>query len=135
TPGTPGEARRLRLELKVLADVGLLGMPNAGKSTLIRAVTAAKPKVAGYPFSPLVPQSGVVRADRYRRFVMADIPGLIEGAADGAGLGIRVLKHLARTQLLLHVVDVDPIDNSDPVLNVQALDAELASFSPALAAL
>lgn len=134
TPGTPGEARRLRLELKVLADVGLLGMPNAGKSTLIRAVTAAKPKVADYPFTTLVPQLGVVKADRYRSFVMADIPGLIEGAAEGAGLGIRFLKHLARTQLLLHVVDVDPIDNSDPVLNVQALDAELASFSPALAA-
>ncbi len=134
TPGTPGEARRLRLELKVLADVGLLGMPNAGKSTLIRAVTAAKPKVADYPFTTLVPQLGVVKADRYRSFVMADIPGLIEGAAEGAGLGIRFLKHLARTQLLLHVVDVDPVDGSDPVENILALDAELESFSPALAA-
>lgn len=134
TPGTPGESRRLRLELKVLADVGLLGMPNAGKSTLIRAVTAAKPKVADYPFTTLVPQLGVVKADRYRSFVMADIPGLIEGAAEGAGLGIRFLKHLARTQLLLHVVDVDPVDGSDPVVNVLALDRELERFSPALAA-
>lgn len=134
TPGTLGESRRLRLELKVLADVGLLGMPNAGKSTLIRAVTAAKPKVADYPFTTLVPQLGVVKADRYRSFVMADIPGLIEGAAEGAGLGIRFLKHLARTQLLLHVVDVDPVDGSDPVVNVLALDRELERFSPALAA-
>lgn len=134
TPGTLGESRRLRLELKVLADVGLLGMPNAGKSSLIRAVTAAKPKVADYPFTTLVPQLGVVKADRYRSFVMADIPGLIEGAAEGAGLGIRFLKHLARTQLLLHVVDVDPVDGSDPVVNVLALDRELERFSPALAA-
>jgi len=133
TPGTPGESRQLRLELKVLADVGLLGMPNAGKSTLIRAVTAAKAKVADYPFTTLVPQLGVVKVDRYRSFVMADIPGLIEGASEGTGLGIRFLKHLARTHLLLHVVDVEPVDNSDPVENVQILEEELERFSPSLA--
>src|SRR5699024_10829938 len=133
TPGTEGEVRRLRLELKVLADVGLLGMPNAGKSTLIRAVTAAKPKVADYPFTTLVPQLGVVKADRYRSFVMADIPGLIAGASEGTGLGIRFLKHLARTHLLLHVVDVEPVDNSDPVANVEVLEEELERFSPTLA--
>src|SRR5699024_2726667 len=130
---TPGESRQLRLELKVLADVGLLGMPNAGKSTLIRAVTAAKAKVADYPFTTLVPQLGVVKVDRYRSFVMADIPGLIEGASEGTGLGIRFLKHLARTHLLLHVVDVEPVDNSDPVENVQILEEELERFSPSLA--
>jgi|SRR5690554_2277572 len=132
TKGTPGESRNLRLELKVLADVGLLGMPNAGKSTLIRAVSAAKPKVADYPFTTLVPNLGVVKADRYRSFVMADIPGLIEGAAEGAGLGIRFLKHLARTRLLLHVVDVAPPDESDPVAAVVSIAHELEKFSPAL---
>ncbi|MBM7334000.1 MAG: Obg family GTPase CgtA [Alcanivorax sp.] len=132
TNGTPGEVRRLRLELKVLADVGLLGMPNAGKSTLIRAISAAKPKVADYPFTTLVPNLGVVKADRYRSFVVADIPGLIEGAAEGAGLGIRFLKHLARTRLLLHVVDIAPLDG-EPADQIDAIADELDRFSPALA--
>ena len=132
TNGTPGEARRLRLELKVLADVGLLGMPNAGKSTLIRAISAAKPKVADYPFTTLIPNLGVVKADRYRSFVVADIPGLIEGAAEGAGLGIRFLKHLARTRLLLHVVDMAPLDGN-PADHIDAIADELDRFSPALA--
>jgi|TARA_R100001143_G_scaffold15841_1_gene18183 GTPase len=132
TNGTPGETRCLRLELKVLADVGLLGMPNAGKSTLIRAISAAKPKVADYPFTTLIPNLGVVKADRYRSFVVADIPGLIEGAAEGAGLGIRFLKHLARTRLLLHVVDMAPLDGN-PADHIDAIADELDRFSPALA--
>jgi len=135
TSGEEGELRQLRLELKVLADVGLLGLPNAGKSTFIRAVSAAKPKVADYPFTTLVPNLGVVDVDRYRSFVMADIPGLIEGASEGAGLGIRFLKHLARTRFLLHLVDVAPYDNSDPVENVKAIAAELERYSPTLATL
>lgn len=133
-PGQPGESRNLRLELKVLADVGLLGLPNAGKSTLIHAISSARPKVADYPFTTLVPNLGVVSVSKMRSFVVADIPGLIPGAAHGAGLGIRFLKHLTRTRLLLHLVDVMPIDGSDPVDNMRAIEAELEAFSPTLAA-
>ncbi len=133
TPGTEGERRNLRLEMKVMADVGLLGMPNAGKSTLIRSVSAAKPKVANYPFTTLVPNLGVVKLGMHEHFVMADVPGLIEGASEGAGLGLRFLKHLTRTRLLLHVVDVAPFDESDPVDAAQAIINELEQFSATLA--
>ncbi|WFM70977.1 Obg family GTPase CgtA [Halomonas sp. CKK8] len=135
TPGTEGERRNLRLEMKVMADVGLLGLPNAGKSTLIRSVSAAKPKVANYPFTTLVPNLGVVKLGQHEHFVMADVPGLIEGASDGAGLGLRFLKHLTRTRLLFHVVDVAPFDESDPVEAAEAIIHELGEFSPALAEL
>lgn len=133
TKGQPGEVRNLRLSLKLLADVGLLGLPNAGKSTLIRAVSAATPKVADYPFTTLHPHLGVVRLGIDQSFVIADVPGLIEGAAEGAGLGIRFLKHLERTRILLHMVDIAPFDGSDPVNNIQIIENELQKFNIDLA--
>ena len=133
TQGTQGEGRHLSLELKVLADVGLLGMPNAGKSTLITAMSEAKPRIADYPFTTLYPNLGVVRVGRLQSFVMADIPGLIEGASEGAGLGIQFLRHLQRTGLLLHLVDIAPIDGTDPADVVKAIANELGNFSEDLA--
>ncbi len=132
TPGTPGEVRELKLELKLLADVGLLGFPNAGKSTFIRAVSAATPRVADYPFTTLHPNLGVVSLGPDQSFVIADIPGLIEGAAEGAGLGIQFLRHVSRTRLLLHLVDVAPIDGTDVVEQVRAIEHELEKFDPEL---
>ena len=128
-PGTEGELRNLRLEMKVLADVGLLGLPNAGKSTLITQISAAKPKIADYPFTTLYPNLGVVYVGVHKSFVVADIPGLVEGAAEGAGLGIQFLKHLSRTQLLLHLVDIDPADASSPARAIEVISQELVNYS------
>ncbi len=133
TKGKLGEERNLRLELKLLADVGLLGLPNAGKSTFIRAVSAARPKVADYPFTTLYPNLGVVRIDTEKSFVVADIPGLIAGASEGAGLGIQFLKHLSRTSILLHLVDIAPLDGSDPVAAMKTITQEIKKFSKDLA--
>lgn len=132
TMGTKGDKRDLKLELLLLADVGMLGLPNAGKSTFIRAVSAAKPKVADYPFTTLVPSLGVVRMDHEKSFVVADIPGLIEGASEGAGLGIRFLKHLERCRVLLHLIDLAPIDESDPIENAKVIINELGQYSEKL---
>ena len=133
TPGKEGESREIKLELSLLADVGLLGLPNSGKSTLVQTVSAARPKVADYPFTTMVPNLGVVRLDSERSFVIADIPGVIKGASDGAGLGMRFLKHLTRTKLILHLVDISPLDASSPKHAVEEIERELEKFSPTLA--
>ena len=132
-PGKPGQERNLRLELKLIADVGLVGLPNAGKSTLISRCSAARPKIASYPFTTLEPVLGIVELSDFRRFVMADIPGLIEGASDGAGLGHDFLKHIERTAIIVHILDLMPMDGSDPVANYHAIRKELASHSVTLA--
>ena len=132
TPGWPGEARKLKLELRVLADVGLLGMPNAGKSTLIASISNARPKIADYPFTTLHPNLGVVRVGPDQSFVVADVPGLIEGASEGAGLGHQFLRHLQRTELLLHLVDIAPFDGADPVAQARAIVKELKAYDPGL---
>ncbi|WP_096084807.1 Obg family GTPase CgtA [Agaribacterium haliotis] len=133
TEGSEGEVKELKLELKLLADAGMLGLPNAGKSTFIRAVTAAQPKVADYPFTTLVPSLGVVKVQKHRSFTVADIPGLIEGAAHGAGLGVRFLKHLTRCRVLLHLVDIKPVDGSSALESAQSIISEIEEFSPTLA--
>lgn len=132
-PGEPGEERRIRLELKLIADVGFVGLPNAGKSTLLRATTRAQPKVADYPFTTLTPQLGIAELDLTRRLVLADIPGLIEGASEGAGLGHRFLRHVERTRVLVHVLDIEPVDGSDPISNYQMIRNELHAYSSILA--
>ncbi|MBT6538625.1 MAG: GTPase ObgE [Francisellaceae bacterium] len=132
SPGKLGDVRNLSLELKLLADVGLLGLPNAGKSTLISSISAARPKIADYPFTTLYPNLGVVRVDMERSFVVADVPGLIEGAADGQGLGIQFLKHLTRTKILLHMVDCCPIDGSDPIENIALIKNEVSKYGSEL---
>jgi GTP-binding protein len=134
TPGAPGEARTLRRELRLLADVGVLGFPNAGKSSLIARVSAARPKIADYPFTTLVPQLGVVRVDEGASFVIADVPGLIEGAHAGTGLGTRFLRHLSRTAVLLHLLDLSPASGRDPLDDFDVINRELALADPALAA-
>jgi GTP-binding protein len=135
TTGSPGEEREIRMELKLLADVGLLGFPNAGKSTFVRAVSAATPKVADYPFTTLYPNLGVVSVEPYRSFVIADIPGIIEGAAEGAGLGSLFLRHVQRTRVLLHLVDMAPFDDAiDPVYQVRAIENELRMYDPGMLA-
>ncbi|MFU8827807.1 MAG: GTPase ObgE [Phycisphaerales bacterium] len=133
TPGEPGERRHLRLELKLIADIGIVGKPNAGKSTLLSAVTRATPKIADYPFTTLRPQLGIAPLDSVRRLVLADIPGLIEGAAHGAGLGHEFLRHIERTRVLVHVIDIEPLDGSDPAENFKMIRNELFEYSPALA--